>query len=113
MNQTSLVAPSTIGMTAVSLLALGGPQTVDDLHRRLVQAQHEIDRAPLLDALEQCVARRLVTREGEVFASTLPAGWVVRSRASESEDPTGWMGWIDHSPDGRQRRLSDLQMELV
>lgn len=113
MNQTNLVAPSTIAMTACSLLAVIGPRDLEGLWSALVAANYEIDRGPLLDALEQCVARRLVTREGDVFASTLPSGWVVRSRASESEDPTGWKGWIAHSPDGRQRRLSDLQMELV
>lgn len=111
MNQTGLVSTSTIAMTVCSLLSVIGPSDLERVWGALVKADFEIDRAPLREALEQCVERRLVTREGEVFASTLPHGWVVRSR-SES-DPSGWGGWVAHSPDGRKRLLSNLQLELA
>lgn len=111
MNQTPFCAPSTIAMTCVSLLTLTGPLDLEGLWSALVARDFEIDRGPLQHALDEAASRRLVVRNGDVFSSTLPDGWVVRSRAPEHVDPTGWKGWVAHSADGRKRVLSDLQVE--
>lgn len=110
-NYTNLVATSTVAMTVVSLLAQTGPLTLEGLWNALDKCDYQIDPGPLRHALEQALERRLVSRNGDVFASALPEGWVVRSR--DPEDPEGWRGWIAQSPDGRSRLLSNLQAEIA
>ncbi len=111
MNQNNLGAPSTIAMSAVDVLAFTGPLDLEGLWRALAEHDYEIDREPLREALEQAVLRRLVSKSGDAYASSLPKGWIVRDR--DREDPEGWTGWVAQSPDGCKRRLSGLQMELA
>lgn len=92
MNQTHLIAPSTIAMSAASQLSVSGPLDAASLHRALAHGGLEVTPEALLDALAQGVERGRIARNGDVFASTLPAGHVVRVRSPL--DASGWAGWI-------------------
>ena len=110
MNQTNL-APSTLAMSAVGMLGFTGPLDLEGLWRALKEHDYEVDRPELRDALEQAVLRRLVSKSGDMYASPLPEGWIVRER--DREDPEGWKDWVACSPEGIKRVLTGLQVELA
>jgi hypothetical protein len=82
------VAPSTTAASAAGVLSLHGASDAERIHEMLKRYGFHVTREALAQALGEAVERGRITQDGQIYASTLPAGHIVRSRPES--DPTGW-----------------------
>lgn len=98
------VPPSTIAMSAVSLLCRTGPAPRAGLPALFHSRGYPVSAIAIDQAVDQAIERGLLKQAGEMVMSKLPIGWTVVDRDRSGD---GWGGWVAQRG-GERRDIAEL-----